>query len=544
AVTYINKLPVMLFSKGFATASVDSVSLDSVSAVVQLYLGKKYSFAGINVNGMEARVLEATGWNGNKFDNKLMDFGRLREQQDRILDFYEKNGYPFASIKLDSIEIVEEKVSAKLLVDRGLQYKIDSIRNYGKARLKKHFLYKYLGIAPGSIYNRDKLSGISRRLSELPYIQEEHRWDLTMLGTGATINLYLQPKRSSQVNFLIGFLPASTAEGKLQLTGDVNLNLKNSLGSGESILVNWQQLQAKSPRINLAYQHPYIFNSSFGIDFSFDLLKRDSSFLLINGQFGLQYILSANQSGKLFIQNQQSYLLPGGFDTNIVKQTRTLPQDIDVSAISLGIDYEFFNTDYRFNPRRGNEIRLITSAGIKKIKQNNEIANLRDPFDPSFKFSSLYDTIKPKSYQLRARLQAAHFFPSGKSNTLKIGVQAGIFQSQKVFRNELFQVGGYKLLRGFSEESVYADRFAVATAEYRFLFGQNSFFFLFSDFGITRTKFQRTDFSNSYIGTGLGLTFEAKFGLLNVSYAVGKRNDLKFDLRQSSKIHFGYINYF
>ncbi|MEO5647543.1 MAG: hypothetical protein ABIQ56_04225 [Chitinophagaceae bacterium] len=50
AVTYINKLPVMLFSKGFATASVDSVSLDSVSATVQLYLGKKYSFAGINVN--------------------------------------------------------------------------------------------------------------------------------------------------------------------------------------------------------------------------------------------------------------------------------------------------------------------------------------------------------------------------------------------------------------------------------------------------------------------------------------------------------------
>jgi hypothetical protein len=38
--------------------------------------------------------------------------------------------------------------------------------------------------------------------------------------------------------------------------------------------------------------------------------------------------------------------------------------------------------------------------------------------------------------------------------------------------------------------------------------------------------------------------FETKFGLLNLSYAIGKRNDIKFNIREASKIHFGYINYF
>jgi hypothetical protein len=46
------------------------------------------------------------------------------------------------------------------------------------------------------------------------------------------------------------------------------------------------------------------------------------------------------------------------------------------------------------------------------------------------------------------------------------------------------------------------------------------------------------------VSTGLGMAFETKFGLLNVSYAIGKRDDVKFNLRGASKIHFGYVNYF
>jgi outer membrane protein assembly factor BamA len=100
------------------------------------------------------------------------------------------------------------------------------------------------------------------------------------------------------------------------------------------------------------------------------------------------------------------------------------------------------------------------------------------------------------------------------------------------------------LLRGFDEESIYANQYAMFTAEYRYLVGINSYFFGFSDVGVTKAKFNATAFSNSFISGGLGLEFETKFGLLNLSYAIGKRNDVKFDIRNSSKIHFGYINYF
>jgi hypothetical protein len=41
----------------------------------------------------------------------------------------------------------------------------------------------------------------------LPYIQQVQPWEVMMLNTGSVINLYLEPKKSNQVNVLAGFLP-------------------------------------------------------------------------------------------------------------------------------------------------------------------------------------------------------------------------------------------------------------------------------------------------------------------------------------------------
>ncbi|MEO8568912.1 MAG: hypothetical protein ABI419_07245 [Ginsengibacter sp.] len=544
ASTYINSLPGILLSKGFPAASVDSVKYDSTSAIAQLYLGEQFKWAEINTDSIDIKVLDATGWSPKQLTRNKMDFTRLQIQEEKIINYYESSGYPFAEVKLDSIQFSGNKIKASLSVNKGPLYRIDSIKVFGNAKIKNLFLQHYLGISNGTLYDNSKLNQVSKRIKELPYLQEQQPWDITMLGSGSVLNLYLQQKRSSAIDVLIGYLPANNATGKAQFTGDVHLDLKNTLGSGENILLNWQQLQPQSPRLNIGYKHPYILNSSFGIDFAFDLLKRDSSYLQLNAVFGLQYILSANQSGKIFYQNERSYLLSGGVDTNRVLITRTLPPNIDVSSGNFGVNYNFINTNYRLNPRRGNEFEITVAAGIKKITKNNDIINLKDPFDPAFNFNSLYDSIKLKTYRIRLQASAAHYIPTGKSSTIKIALNAGWLETPQVFRNELFQIGGYRLLRGFDEESIYANRYGVFTAEYRYLVGINSYLFGFSDAGFTKTNFNTTNYSNNFISGGIGLAFETKLGLLNLSYAVGKRNDIKFDIRNSSKIHFGYINYF
>lgn len=538
---YVNGLTVLLSSKGFPTASVDSIFESDADTRIHLFLGKQYQWIRLEPVGIDQAAMTESRFKEKDYAGKLLNIQQLLGLQEKILGYYEKNGYPFAAVFLDSIRLNEDKMEAQLKASKGPLYHIDSIRTFGKGKISKKFLARYLGIPNKSLYNQEKLNQVTKRILELPYLQEMQPNDLTLLGTGSVLNLYLANKRSSQANFLIGFLPGAGESGKLQLTADVNLDLKNALNNGETILFKWQQLQPKSPRLNLGFQQPYIFNSDFGFEFLFDLFKKDSSFLQINAMTGLQYLLSANQSGKIFVQWQTSYLLGTGVDTNLVKATRTLPANVDVSAVNIGLDYELNRTDYRLNPRSGNEIKVTATLGIKNIKKNNEILNIKDP---TFNYASLYDSVKAKSYQLRVKLGAAHYFPVGKQATFKAAINGGLFVSPSTFRNELFQIGGYKILRGFNEESIYATQYAVLTAEYRYRLALNSFLFGFADGGWVKNKYQSVNQNNNFIGGGLGLAFETKFGLLNISYAVGKRNDLNFNIREGSKIHFGYVNYF
>jgi hemolysin activation/secretion protein len=345
---------------------------------------------------------------------------------------------------------------------------------------------------------------------------------------------------------LVGFLPANQSSNnsydqvrtKLLFTGEATINLKNALGNGELIGLDWQQLQQQSPKLNLQYQQPYLFGSPFGITTSFDLYKKDSSYLNLNFLAGVQYALSVNKTGKLFIQVRGTNLL--NVDTLAIKASRKLPNAIDVSSFNVGVDYNINKTNYRLNPRRGYEWQLVATTGTRNIKKNTVIAKLADP---DFKYASLYDTIKLKTYQFTIKTMLAKYFPFGRQSALKAAFSGGWLQSPSIFRNELFQIGGYKLMRGFDEESIFASAYAVTTAEYRYLVGLNSYFFVFAEEGWAQNKSVSVQTSNTFIGAGLGMAFETKAGVFNISYANGKRNDLKFDLRQS-KIHIGYLNYF
>ncbi len=539
--SYINNLPDLFAAKGYLVASVDSLWQDGNNVHINFYVGRRYNWIQLRTNNIDKTLLSKIGYSAKNFSDKPLNVQEVDVLKERLLSYYENEGFPFAAVYLDSVTINEDKIAAVLMVNKGLVYRIDSITNYGKLKLNPKFLQRYLNITNGSIYNREKLKEVDRRLLELPYAQAEQPSTLNMLGSGSILNLYVNNKKSSEVSAIFGFLPDANNTGKLQVTGDVNLDLKNVFGAGESLLFKYQALQPKSPRLNLGYEKPYFLKSAFGLGFLFELFKKDSSFLQVNAQFALLLNLSNNQSGKIIVQWQNASLLQGGIDTNAIKLNRQLPVNVDVKAVNAGITYEFRNTNYKFNPITGSDVSLTALTGIKNIQKNNDILSLKTT---GFNYESLYDSVKLKSYQLRLKMSAAHYFRLTKSSTFKTALNTGIYSSPNIFRNEVFQIGGYRLLRGFDEESIYATKYAVFTAEYRSLLGLNSYLFGFADVGVTGAKFQNIYNHNFFTGAGLGIAYETKAGLLNLSLALGKRTDVPFNIRQASKIHFGYVNYF
>ena len=104
-------------------------------------------------------------------------------------------------------------------------------------------------------------------------------------------------------------------------------------------------------------------------------------------------------------------------------------------------------------------------------------------------------------------------------------------------------LGGNQLLRGFDEESIFATNYVLGTIEYRYLIGQNSYFFVFGDMAYLKNKTNENDFSNRPIGVGAGMTFETKAGIFGISYALGKLEKTAFEFR-AAKVHFGFVSLF
>lgn len=542
---YASQLIPILQAKGFVSASVDSVRYDSTTAIIKLYTGQLYKWGSVTANDEAKKWLRQVGWDEPVFNNKILDYGKVSALQERMLNYFENNGYPFAKIFLDSLILNGDNVDGHIKIITGPLYRVDSIKVTGNAKISTDYLQNFLGIKNGSVYNKEKIQGITTRLLQLNYVEETEPPKFYWGSTGGVVELFLQQKKSSQINFIIGLLPNNDqlASKKMMVTGEALLNLQNALGSGETIGLIWQKLQVASQRLNILYKQPYLFKTPFGLDFAFDMFKKDSTFLNFDFKLGAEYSFDTRQYVKLFVQQFNTIL--SNINTNLVLQTRRLPNEADVKLTNIGFEYGFNNTNYIYNPVNGYELLFVTTAGNKVIKRNNQILELKDEKDPTFNFSTLYDTVKTKSSQLRSMLTAAKYFPMGNKmrSTIKTALNAGYLGGRNIFRNELFQIGGYRLLRGFDEQSQYLSQYGIATLEYRYLVGQNSYFNVFTDGGWGRNASRGFNNNYSYIGAGLGMAFETKIGLFNLAWAIGKRNDTEFNLRQS-KIHFGFVNYF
>lgn len=539
AKAYLAQLPSQLQLKGYLAASVDSLHEKGEELFVKLFTGVQYKWKTLTIATADAPILRSTGYDAGSFSGKIFTPETVEKLYDAVLNQLASNGYPFASVGLDSFTINGSAVAARLRVEQGQVYTIDSIIVKGDVNISPAFLYRYLGITPHSFYNLEKLNAINSRLLLLPYLQQSEPWEIDMLNTGAVLRLYLRSTRSNQVNVLVGLLPNNDQlNGKLLFTGEANIGLQNALAGGETIGVVWQQLQPASPRLNMQYVHPYFLGMAVGITAQFELYKRDSLFLNLRTQLGLQYEINQKQSGTVYLQSARTNVLY--VDTGLIKQTGVLPVLSDVSTTGIGAMYQFFNTDYRFNPRRGNDVWINMTAGRRVLRRNNSIEQITDP---SFDVNKLYDSLKTNTYLLKLQTALAHFFPIGRQATIKIGAHAGWIESASYFQNELFQVGGFKLMRGFDEEAIFANRYLVGTIEYRLLLDRNSRLFAFTDFGTTYNQAIRGKRYNTYLGIGAGVSVETNTGILSFSLAAGKSNDNPIDTRQL-KIHFGFVSLF
>ena len=536
-----------LHGEAYLEASIDALTLQDSTYTATLHLGEKYRWAALTNGNVEEAFLEQVGFRERLYSKKPFYYLELKKLQESLLTYAENHGYPFANVWLDNVEIKDGTISAQLFMNTNKLILIEGLEVFGRTRISKKYLENYLGIHKGDLYSKEKVKKIRSRIKELPFLKETQDVTINFKGDKATIKLYVEKKNASRFDFLLGLQPNSQSANnpdvtRFLITGTFNADMHNQFGLGERVFVEFQQLQPGTQELNLQFTYPYVLNLPFGIDTKFDLYKRDSTYLDVNFDFGLQYLFEGGNYIKAFWNNASTTLLE--INEDLILASRRLPSNLDVGLSTFGIEYNLQKLDYRFNPRKGWGVLVRGGAGIKTISKNNNIISLSDSSDPTFSFESLYDSLDLKTFQYRISADAAYYFPVLQRGVIKIGLNGGILLSeQAVFQNEQFRIGGNRRLRGFDEESIFATNYAIGTLEYRIIIGQNSYLYLFGDYGYVENISQDIRNFDQPLGFGAGISFETGVGVFGVSYAVGRQQGNPIDVR-AAKIHFGYVSYF
>lgn len=525
----LNNLVSDVRANGFISASIDSVSFSSTNAIAFLLIGTKYKIQNLEIYSND--VLPGLNQELNSKRNKnitysINDVNKIKRQ---IITNCENTGYPFARIITDSIIFNDSLINLKLSVDKGEYIEIDSIYIKGDIRIKPYFIYRYIDIKSEDPFSQTKINQIESRIKNLRFLDQLKPTEIEFRDGFADVYVYLNKKRANQFNGMIGFLPASDKNDDLVITGDLSLGLVNSFGRGEELGFRWEKLESSTQRLDVDFSFPYIFKTPFGLDMNFNLFKQDSTFLNIDYTGGVRWYATPNNYVKAYYSFKSS---------SLIGEIVTANNLADIRSSVFGASYNYNALDYYINPRKGIDIAVFAGAGTKEVSKYLT-SNDTTTFDKTDNFT-----------QLEAGLVFDVFIPVYNNFVFHFGHVTrydGQFNDDgnqtTFFENEMNRFGGARSLRGFDENAFSASIYSLQNVELRYLFEQNSAFYIFWNGAYYYKPLAEKTTEDFPWGVGIGLNFDTRAGIFSLSYALGKQFDNPLEIR-TAKIHFGYISRF
>jgi outer membrane protein assembly factor BamA len=511
-----------LHRAGWLEASVDSCTTDSSAntSTCDLHLGQHYRWAQLSGAGVPAEIASGARFRERLYSGSPIAPDQVARLFEDLLRYSEDNGHPFASVRLQQVERTGEGINATVVLDKGRTVVIDSVLVRGTARTNMRYLHTHLGIRPGDLYNESLIRNVERRVRELPFVQQRQRPYVQFTPERTKLFLFLDARKASSVNGIIGVQP-NAATGRVGITGDLDLRLRNALRRGEAIELNWRSLQDATQDLKVRLELPALFGTPFGTDLSLKLFKRDTTFLEVNARAAVTFLAGQGDKLSVFVNDRSSTRL--GADLSF------LPGLADVKLTTYGAAVERERFDYRYNPRRGHALQVEGAFGNKTSTTAVRGEALPPP------------DVRSQQYELSAR--GILHLPVKRRSTLRFMGQGGAMLNEVLYRNELFRMGGLRTLRGVDEASIICNAYAIGTFEYRFVYEENANFFAFVDQAWWEDVSLEDDVNDNPLGFGVGATFETKAGLFNLTYALGRQFNEPIELR-NGKVHFGFTSLF
>ncbi|MHB8929346.1 MAG: BamA/OMP85 family outer membrane protein [Melioribacteraceae bacterium] len=532
-----SRIASALEERGYFYSSFQKVVLEKIDSVrssllINLNEGKPTL---INKIKFGKTVKDTTQIAGilSQLENAPLTNAKIGFALSEVLDYYENIGYPFSSIRIESVELINPSVeSAKdsanedhfanliLYIDEGVKSKIDKIEIQGNDRTKDFVITRALQFRKGEEYSQKKIDEIPERLNRLRFFEpvEQPAFYFNSKQEGV-LKISVKEKQTNYFDGIIGYVPAVNDKERGYLTGFINVNLRNLFGTGRAASFRWQQENRSSQELELHYLEPWLFDLPFNISGSLFQRKQDSTYVQRNLEGNLEYLATDEISASIIIGTQST--IPSALNS----QNFTV---FNSSSLSTGVNFRIDTRDDFYAPTKG--IYLNNSYKFISKKINGPAAFITP------------DTKTNVTLQ-RLEFDFTIFNQFFQRQVAAIGVHGRELRGDNSDMSDLYFLGGTNTLRGYREKQFQGNRIFWSNLEYRLLLSKRSYTFLFFDTGYflrNEDKQKNIPESSSFkIGYGFGLNIETGLGVLGVSFALAKGDSFG-----KGKIHFGIINEF
>lgn len=526
--------------QGFLGCYRETVSANDTAMHIRIIRGFQYSWTKIIFQNHLRPFLSKTDLVKLNADHQKWTYPQCLDLMTRLAEAMNDKGYPLAQVYLDSTRIQGNGISSRLNALTGPLVLVDTLEWDKELKVNYSLLSKIIGVNSGSPYSRKAIEQINRSLAAYPFIQQYADPDIILSQNLARIRLYLRVRKSSSIDALLGLLPSS--EGPLRINGTFRSDFLNQLGMGERLTIDFKSLQSNTQDLNIQAAIPFLFNLPFNPFFQFNLYRRDSLFLDVFGELGAGIALGSRAELRFVLGQKSSSLLQP--DLERIRTSHSLPEALDIRLRHLGAHFRVERSEARRNPRSGYNVRFSITGSTRQIISNSAILGLKDLQDTAFSFAGLYAPFQKNSYAFEFTGELEKYTRLGQYYTWQTKLKSGIKTASTALQlNEQYRLGGFNLLRGFDEESVFSSDYYLWTNSIRLLTGELSYLQLYSDLALVHQYSEKKFQYRTCWGIGSGLVFDTSLGLLSLSAAVGKIFPDPFNLR-NVKLHLGYINYF
>ncbi len=530
-----NKIIHQLLSENYFTAAVDSIN--NSKNTIYISSGRQFTTKTIRYRTNFADSAILNNKELTQLSPSSLEIENSLQSQIKKLN---QTGFPLAYAQYQIQEPIADTLVIDSYIKSGNKYTFGSFEQKLNYILHPKFLHHFLQIKYGQNYNQVQLDRINEKLSALPFLQVKDNPRIKFYGTEADIWLIYEKKPINSFDVLLGIAQKiNSGITKYQLSGQVKAEFVNTFKWAETILVNYENLNESSPKLKTFLSFPYIRIAPLGISNQFELFKQKEEFLLLQTKTNLFYNLDQNQSIGLLVNTESNTILQ--IDTTSIIRSKKLPLQLDYKILHTGLSYSYTNLNDRYNPSKGNKLKVEIKTGNRKYLSNPSIVNTRPEL--SSLLQQQYDSLNKTRTQLSTLLEIDCYLKFTKRNIIKLSAKNQSIFFASVSDNQKYRLGGYQTLRGFDEEIFISPSYFIETAEYRFLLDQNSFLSAFLSTAQISSTQSIDDRYKQFFSTGIGLQFKTNIGFFNFLIAAGTDEQITYNY-QNTKVHFGYVSLF